>query len=330
MKEDLSARKDSDVRSIDSLSIIIPFYNEKDLLPETVRRCDRVLKRFGLEYEMILIDNCSSDGSSDWAYNLANSRKDISYVRFSRNFGPSVEASIEAGFERARGDAAVVVYSDLQDPPEIIPEMLAALRAGSDIAYGTRQSRRGDTPAFRFLSNTFYRMMTFLSESPTHGNSGDFVMVSRRVIDMLNSLPESARFFRGLVPWLGFRSSSIPYVREERKGGKSSTTFSSALGTAITGITSFSTKPLRLALILGIALAISSSVFLVIQLILWGAGAALPGFTTLISLGVLNLGVTTFLVSLVGEYVGIVLRETKHRPRFVVDYEVMATASLEK
>ena len=301
------------------ITAIVPFYNEKESLLEAVDRTREAIVQAGCSADILLIDNHSTDGSELVAMQLATSSPDVRHVRFTRNFGPSTEASIEAGLEFADGDAAVIVYSDLQDPPEYILEMVSLIRDGAEVAYGVRKTRSGDSWFFRLASRSFYAVFSRISDSPTFGNAGDFMMISRRVIDEIVALPETGRFFRGLVPWLGFRAESFEYHRVARKKGKSKTYFSHAFNTALNGFLSFSNAPLRLLLRAGLTIAVLSFLALCTQVALWFIGAPVPGLTTIISLGFLNLGLTTFSISLLGEYIGRLFIEVKKRPVFVVE-----------
>lgn len=301
------------------LSAVIPFFNERDNLAEVVERTRAAILASGCSGEILLVDNASNDGSEEVALSLVEDSDDVVLVRFTRNFGPSTEASIQAGLKYSTGDRAVIVYSDLQDPPEYIPEMMRILDSGAEVAYGNRKSRSGDGWLFILGSRIFYSLFGRLSESPTYGNVGDFMMISRRVIDTILSLPETGRFFRGLVPWLGFKAEKFDYHRDERKNGKSKTRLDHALNTAVTGFLSFSNLPLRVLLRFGVAIAVVSTFALVTQVFLWVVGSPVPGLTTIISLGFLNLGITTFSISLVGEYVGRTFIEVKQRPMYVVE-----------
>jgi len=304
------------------ISVIVPFYNEVDILEEAVLRIRSAISSTDADLELLLVDNRSDDGSFELAKQMCQLDSRLKLIRLSRNFGPMTEPSILAGLQNSVGDAVAIVYSDMQDPPEYIPEMYSKLCEGFDVAYGVRKSRSGDTLVFRLFSALFYKTLSRLSDSPTHGNSGDFIMMSRRVVDHLLSLDEVGRFTRALVPWIGFESAVVMYDRAARKTGRSKTRPLSALSTALLGITSFSQAPLRILLLFGFVTAALSVGALALQFFLWATGSPVPGLTTLIALALLNLGVVTFAISVVGEYVGRVMTEVKRRPLFIIDSKI--------
>ncbi|MEX2322715.1 MAG: glycosyltransferase family 2 protein [Acidimicrobiia bacterium] len=304
------------------ITVVIPIYNEVGTLSELLRRLNLV--REGLsdhELELVFVDNASDDGSGEEIARLAASDPSIRYVRFSRNFGPSVEASMTAGFRVARGDAVVVLYSDLQDPPELIPAMVEAWEQGADVAYGRQRRRQGESRTRRTAIRVFYRLMTRTSDSPMHTDSGDFRLVSRRVCMALLAMPERVRYTRGLISWLGFRQVPIEYDRQPRTAGRSKANFAAISRTALNAITSFSLRPLQLLTAAGFAIAAAASVGALAYFVLFIIGRTLPGVTTLALLLLFSIGVNMAAVGLIGEYVGRIYMEVKARPLYVIDEE---------
>lgn len=301
------------------LSVIMPFYNEASSIREAVNRCLELPLSDELDIEIIAVDNCSVDGSAEIVREMCAEDSRVKLIRFSRNFGPMVDPSIHAGLSFCQGDLAVIVYSDMQDPPETIPAFIEAISSGYDVAYGVRRSRRGDSFLFRIAARAFYFAFSRVSASPTYGNTGDFIMITRRVLDSLLSLPEGERFTRGLIPWLGYKAVQVPYDRVGRTQGRSKSNWYLALNAAIHGFVSFSRAPLRFLLLFGFSVGLISMIALAWQLGVWMSGQAVPGLPTLISLGFLNLGVITFVISVVGEYVGTIFSEVKKRPPYIID-----------
>jgi dolichol-phosphate mannosyltransferase len=302
------------------VSIIVPFYNEYQNLPLFSELLAHVLENLEHDWEVIYVDNCSIDESSDIARGLARKDSRIRYVRFSRNFGPSVEASINAGYRLCVGDAAIVVYSDLQDPPELIHQFIEKWEQGFDVVYGLQISRLGEPKWRKYSVKLFYKLLEKVSDAnQIPANAGDFRLISRKVIEVINHLPERSRYTRGLIAWAGFKSIGIEYHRSPRLHGKSSASFFAILSTAITAITSFSLKPLRILTLFGVLVtffALSLAMFYSIAFII---GSPLPGFTTLIVIGLLTLGLNMGALGLLGEYIGRINIEAKDRPLYIID-----------
>lgn len=304
------------------LSIIIPLYNEEVALPELFRRLNLCLVELPCKYELIFVDNCSEDASGSLITMRASEDARIKYIKFSRNFGPSVEASLAAGYSQSKGDAAIVLYSDLQDPPELIPEFVRLWLEGFDVVYGIQLRRKGEPLWRRLAVRMFYKIMTVLSDVPIVPNSGDFRLVSRRVIDVLNAFPERTRYNRGLISWVGYPSIGIPYSRDPRNSGKSQAGFFAIVRTAFTAITAFSVKPLRLLTGIGITISFFSLLMTFGLILQWLIGNPLPGLTTVMVLILLSLGINMAAIGIVGEYIGRIQLEVKRRPLYVIDTTV--------
>lgn len=301
------------------LSIIIPLYNEADSLPKLFERLDSVCQTLDVETEKILVDNCSDDLSAAICKQKTSDDDTYVYIRFSRNFGPAVDSSIAAGYEHATGDAALVLYSDLQDPPEVIPQFVAKWREGYDVVYGVRTVRHGEPMWRRISIKVFYRLMRKISDVAVPVDAGDFRLISRRVIDVLNHLDERARYTRGLISWVGFPQASISYKREPRFGGQSKANLFAITRTAMTAITSFSLGPLRLLTGIGLLISCASSLAIVASVLVAIFGQPLPGMTTLIVLNLFTLGVLMLSVGILGEYIGRIHTESKRRPLYIIE-----------
>lgn len=301
------------------ISIIIPLYNEEESLPKLFERLDAVCAELEVETEKILIDNCSDDLSPIICRQKVSEDESYTYIRFSRNFGPSVDASIAAGYALAAGDAAIVLYSDLQDPPEAIPEFVAKWRDGYDVVYGVQKMRHGEPLWRRLLVRIFYRLMARISDVSVPVDAGDFRLISRRVMDVLNNLGETARYTRGLISWIGFRQTSVVYERDPRSGGKSKANLLAIIRTALTAITSFSLGPLRLMTAIGAFVSGFSTIAIIGSIFIAIFGQPLPGMTTLVVLNLFILGLLMLSVGLLGEYIGRIHTESKKRPLYIID-----------
>ena len=301
------------------VSVVVPFFNEEKALPELMRRLDAVAESAEHDFEVILVDNASTDASREIVLDRCRANTSYRYIRFSRNFGPSVEASLSAGYRVASGDAVVVLYSDLQDPPELIPRLIEEWEAGADVVYGQQTARRGEPPWRRLAVRLFYRIMNRMSDSPVQLHAGDFRLISRRVKDVLNDLPETVRFTRALIPWIGFRQVEVPYVRNPRHSGASKANLSAISSTALTALTSFSLKPLQLVSSIGLVIAVFSVLGMVSYGIFFALGRTIPGVATIVILLFFSLGVNMVILGLIGAYVGRIFLEVKRRPLYVVE-----------
>lgn len=301
------------------LSVLVPVYNEQESIAQVVSECLEATKSANLDVEIVIIDNCSTDKTEKIVHEIATHDPRVKYIRFSRNFGPTVESSLAAGYRYCSGDAAIVIYSDLQDPPELIPEFVNLWRAGNDVVYGVQVQRKGEALWRRIAVKSFYRIMETSTDSPSLPNSGDFRLISRRVIDELNRMPERARFSRGLIAWLGFTSARVPYVRRPRISGKSKANVLAITRTAFTAITSFSLKPLRFLTGFGFLITFASALLMVWLALVALIGHPQPGLTTIACLSLLTLGLNMGALGLIGEYVGRIQLEVKQRPLYVIE-----------
>ncbi|PYX47556.1 MAG: glycosyltransferase [Acidobacteria bacterium] len=299
------------------ISVIVPCFNEDAVLLETTRRLTASLEEIGRPFEIIYVDDGSRDNTARILTEIHGSDSRIRVVRLSRNFGHQV--AISAGLEYARGAAVVLIDADLQDPPEVISEMVSLWKQGYDVVYGTRQNREGETAFKTVTAKWFYRLINQLSDIAIPLDSGDFRLLDRKVVDALLAMPERDRFMRGMVSWVGFRQGSVAYDRAPRHAGDSKYTLLKMARFAMDGILSFSIAPLRLASVLG---ALSSALALLGGVIAAGSGLIngrwMAGWGWVV-LSVLLLGGAQLLcLGILGEYLGRAYGENKRRPLYFV------------
>jgi glycosyltransferase involved in cell wall biosynthesis len=300
-----------------TLSVIVPVFNEEAVLPAFHRRLLAAVAVTVGGYEVLYVDDGSSDGSHRILRQLQAIDSHVGVLRLSRNFGK--EQAVSAGLHHVRGTVAVVIDADLQDPPELIPVMLAAWREGADVVNMRRRSRQGEHWLKRATALAFYRVINRLSEVPIPQDTGDFRLFSRRAINALNDLPERNRFMKGLFAWIGFPQTSIDYDREPRAAGQSKWRYWKLWNFALEGITGFSVAPLKVATYLGFATALwafgYATFFLAKTLVF---GDPIQGFPTLIVTVLLLGGLQLMATGVIGEYLGRLFLETKCRPLYLV------------
>jgi dolichol-phosphate mannosyltransferase len=308
------------------LSIIVPCFNEELVLRETNRRLLATAAQSGMDFEILYVDDGSVDGTADILRELHAADARVKVVRLSRNFGH--QFAITAGLEHVSGDAVVLIDADLQDPPEVILQMLARWNEGRwDVVYGTRIDREGESLFKLGTAKLFYRVINSLSDVAIPLDTGDFRLMDRKVVDALLSMPERDRFLRGMVSWLGFRQLALPYHRVARFAGTTKYPMKKMLRFAMDGILSFSVVPLRLATMIGLAASL---------LALLGSCAALGlrlwthhwvvGWTSLLLAGLFMGGVQLVCLGVVGEYVGRTYWEAKKRPLYLVQERLGVSA----
>jgi glycosyltransferase involved in cell wall biosynthesis len=307
---------------VKKISVISPFFNEEEGLSSFYDRTIKVLEKVKYDYELIYVDNCSVDNSVFVVLDQIKMNSRIKYIKMSRNFGPSVEASICAGLENCIGDAAIILYSDLQDPPEVIEEFVKHWEKGYDVVYGQQSKRKGDPIWRNLLVKSYYKVFAYLSDVKLPDNSGDFRLINRKVIDALNSIPEKSRYFRGLSSWVGFKSKAITYDREPRLSGRSTADLFSLTITAFSAITSFSVKPLRIITFLGFITLIVSSILTLILFINWFFSNSIPGLTSITILILVTSAINLFSLGIIGEYISRIQIEVKNRPVYLIDSKI--------
>jgi dolichol-phosphate mannosyltransferase len=301
-------------RTIGLLSVCAPVYDEEDLVEEFYARATSALAAF--EYELIVVNDGSADRTPEILDRLAESDPRLRVVHLSRNFGH--QAALTAGLEHARGDAVAMLDADLQDPPELISEMVERWQQGSDIVYMVRQERDGESWLKLITAHWFYRLFRKLAQVDLEPNSGDYRLLDRRALDALLSMGERDRFLRGMTVWVGFTQSAISYRRDPRYAGETKYPMRKMLRFSLDAIASFSHVPLQLATYLGFLF--SGVAFLAIPIVvaLRLAGSYLPGFGS-ITIAVLMLGgIQLIAIGVIGEYVGRIYDEVKRRPLYIV------------
>jgi transketolase len=302
------------------LTVIMPARNEEGNLPRAYDEVTAVLSGLPCDYEVIVIDNDSSDRTGELAAGLCSRDRRWRYVKFSRNF--SVEASITAGFRLARGDAALVLFSDLQDPPEVIPEFVRRWEEGHDVVYGLVRRRRGDPWWKAWSARLVYRLINALADVEIPANATDFRLLSRRAIDALNQLDERNRYLRGFAHWIGFRQCPVTYDRRPRTAGRSKAPLFYLLNFAVNAVTCFSTKPLQLFSYVGSLALLGTVALALVYLGCFLFSVTVPGFITVYLLSLANMAVLLLGFGTLGEYVGRIYIESKHRPLFLIEHTV--------
>lgn len=299
-------------------SIIAPIYNERESLPELYRRVSEVMDSTGEPWELVLVDDGSRDGSTDIIRDLAGRDSRVRPVIFARNFGHQI--AVTAGLDYSRGDAVVIIDADLQDPPEVILELIDKWREGYEVVYAVRAEREGETWFKKTTAAIFYRLIYSITDVKIPLDTGDFRLMDRKVVDVMNQMREHHRFLRGMSAWVGFRQIGVSYRRAARFAGETKYPFRKMLKLALNAITGFSYFPLQLATYMGfIAAGISIlAIPVVVVLRIIGQGAILGGqATTLIAVLFLG-GVQLISLGILGEYLGRVYDEVKGRPLYIV------------
>jgi dolichol-phosphate mannosyltransferase len=300
------------------LSIVVPCFNEEACLHTLHERLTAAARRtFGEHYEILLVNDGSRDRSWPMMRELSAADPHLVAVNLSRNHGHQL--ALTAGLDLCRGDVILVIDADLQDPPELLADMLDTMRReDADVVYGVRKSRAGETPFKRATAHGFYRLLARATEVDIPLDAGDFRLISRRALDVLLAMPEQARFIRGMVAWIGFRQVPILYDRDERFAGETKYPLRKMLRFAFDALTGFSSAPLKLASHAGLALSVGSVLIVLYILYAWLAGRSIQGWTSLMLVVVVLGAVQMFVLALMGEYIGRLYNEAKRRPLYIV------------
>ncbi len=314
-----------------TVCVVVPVYNEEAVLPKLWQRLTAVADATpDYAFRFVFVDDGSHDRSHSVVAAMALADARVTAIKLSRNFGK--EAAMTAGLDHARGDWVVVIDADLQDPPELIPDLLAKAREGYDVVYARRHVRRGETWQKKFFAHLFYRLMSALNpEFQIPSDTGDYRVMSARAVQAVNTLRESHRFMKGIFAWVGFPSAELLYDRDPRRGGASKFNFLKLMNLAIDGITSFSTAPLRIATYMGLIVSVIAFLFaiiIVIKTLIHGDPVA--GFPTLVTSILFIGGVQLLCLGIIGEYVGRIYGESKQRPLYLVEQRVGQEASSEQ
>jgi dolichol-phosphate mannosyltransferase len=296
------------------LSVVAPVYNEQELVEAFVERSCTALADYS--FELVLVDDGSSDATPQLLDRLADGDPRLRVVHLSRNFGH--QAALTAGLEHAAGDVVAMIDADLQDPPEVIPQMVERWAAGADVVYAVREGRPGETAFKLATASWFYRLFNKLTQVDLEPNSGDFRLLDRRALDALLSMTERSRFLRGMIVWVGFTQTAVFYEREARAAGETKYTLRKMLRFSLDAIASFSHLPLQLAIYVGLLSAGIAFVAIPVVVGLHFAGSYLPGFATITIVILLIGGIQLIALGVIGEYVGRIYDEVKHRPLYIV------------
>ncbi len=303
-------------RSRPELSLVIPIYNEEEVLPTLDARLKELITTVGVDTEVVFIDDGSKDSSLELLRGLAAAEPRYRVVAFARNFGH--QRAITAGMDAARGKAIVVMDADLQDPPEVVRDMLAKHREGYDVVFGKRRTREGETWFKLFSAKLFYRLFRAMIPIEVPLDTGDFRLMSRRVVLTMRGLRETHRFVRGLVAWVGFKQTAVEYDRAARAAGETKYPLKKMIAFAIDGIASFSVLPLRAATYLGVLVGTASVLYGIAAVITHLVGATVPGWTTTVVLVSFLFSVQFLMMGVLGEYVGRIYEQVKGRPLYIV------------
>lgn len=300
------------------LSVVVPVYNEAPVLRALTDRLVPVLEDTGCSWELVLVNDGSRDDTWALMQELRAAEPRLTLINLSRNFGHQL--AITAGMDLARGEAVVVMDADLQDPPEVLHDMLAKWREGYDVVYGVRTRRNAESLFKRASASVFYRLLGKMTPIDIPVDTGDFRLLSRRALDDLKRMPERARYVRGMVSWLGYKQVGVEFEREARHAGTTKYPPRKMLAFAVDGMVSFSTVPLRLATTLGFVMACSAILYslYVMVLKLW-VGTAIPGWTSTIAVVVFIGSAQLICLGIIGEYVGRIYDEVKARPLYFID-----------
>ncbi len=303
------------------ISIVVPLYNEEEVIGESYNRLTTVMQSIEEDYELIFINDGSRDRTAFLAAEIAEKDKHVRLVCFSRNFGHQI--AITAGMDYARGDAVVIIDADLQDPPEVIPQMVEKWKEGYHVVYGKRTKRHGETIFKKVTAKVFYRFLQRMTQVDIPTDTGDFRLIDRKVCDTMKRLGERNRYVRGLVSWVGYKQYALEYVRDERFAGETKYPLKKMLRLAMDGIASFSYKPLKLATLVGFMLSGLSFLYLLFVLIQKLCGfPTVAGWASILAVQLFFNGVVLIILGIMGSYIGRIYEECKERPLYIVQEEI--------
>lgn len=300
-----------------TLSIVVPVFNEEEVITESYKRLKEVMDKLNKSYEIIFINDGCRDKTPVIIEEICKRDKNIKLVNFSRNFGHQI--AISAGMDKAEGEAIVVIDADLQDPPEIIPLMVDKWKEGYEVVYGKRSKRKGETIFKKLTAALFYRFISAMTPFHIPLDVGDFRLIDRKVCNIMKNIHEKNRFIRGLVSWTGFSQTAVEYIREERFAGKTKYTLKKMIRFATDAIVSFSYKPLKIATTLGVLFSLAGFIYLVY--VLYEAiilKNTIRGWASSISITLIFNGITLIILGIIGEYIGRIYDESKNRPLYII------------
>jgi len=298
-------------------SVVVPVYNEEEVVSVSYKRLTDVMESMQEDYEIIFINDGSRDNTAQIIANIIQEDKNVRLLNFSRNFGHM--PAITAGMQYAKGDAIIIIDADLQDPPEVLPDMAALWKEGYDVVYGKRKERKGESFFKEWSASWFYRLINSMVSIDLPVDTGEFRIIDRKVCDAVNRLPERHRYMRGLVSWVGFRQTAYEYVRVERYAGTTKYPLRKMLSFAMDAITALSYKPLKLATSLGFIISLLSFIYMLV--ILWQTlftDTTITGWASTIGIVLFTQGIVLMILGLMGEYIGRIFEEIKNRPVYIV------------
>ncbi|HPJ76758.1 MAG TPA: glycosyltransferase family 2 protein [Clostridia bacterium] len=302
-------------------SLVIPLYNEEEVIHECIKRVTNVMHNNEFDYEIIFVNDGSSDSTEEIVKQYCDKDKHLKLISFSRNFGH--QTAISAGMDNAEGDAIIVMDADLQDPPEVVLKLIEKYEEGFDVVYAIRSKRKGESFFKKISVKMFYRFLKNMCEVDIPVDTGDFRLISRQVCDVLKGLTERNRYVRGLVSWVGFKQTGIYYEREERYAGKTKYPLKKMLKLSVDGITSFSTKPLKLTKWIGIFMAAVGFIYAIIVIIqkLVGIQMQTGWASTMVTILLIG-GIQLIMLGITGEYIARIFDESKNRPLYIIKEKV--------
>lgn len=308
---------------MNKISIVIPMYCEEEVVQECYNRIIEVFKSIeNYEYELVCVDDGSKDKTLEILNSIAEKDKNVKIISFSRNFGH--QCAVTAGLRYASGDAVVIIDADLQDPPELIPKMIKMWEQGSDVIYGKRKTREGESKFKLLTAKMFYKTLNALSDVDIPKDTGDFRLVDKKIVDVINSLPEHNKFLRGLFSWVGLEQEALEYERKERFAGKTKYPFRKMIRLASDGIISFSTKPLKSVGGLGIFSIIISFIILIYSILsfIFKWNSLTPGWTSIMITITFFSGIILLSLWMIGEYIARIYDESKGRPQYIISKKI--------
>ncbi len=308
-----------------TISIVVPVFNEEEVITESYQRLKLVMDKHNESYEIIFVNDGCKDRTPGIIEEICKTDKNIKLINFSRNFGHQI--AISAGMDKAEGEAVVVIDADLQDPPEIIPLMIEKWREGFEVVYGKRSKRKGETLFKKLTAAIFYRFISAMTPFHIPLDVGDFRLIDRKVCNVMKDIHERNRFIRGLVSWTGFSQAAVEYVREERFAGTTKYTLRKMIRFATDAIVSFSYKPLKIATTLGILFSLAGFLYLIY--VLYEAIVlknTIKGWASSISITLIFNGITLIILGIIGEYIGRIYDESKNRPLYIIKNSINFSA----
>ncbi len=303
--------------SLCELSVVVPCHNESGNLETLHARVAAVCRPITDDFELVLVDDGSTDATWEGIVRLSEADRHVVGVKLSRNHGHQL--ALTAGLHICRGQRILIIDADLQDPPELLPEMMRMMNGGAEVVYGQRRKREGEGPLKKATAALFYRLIRWLSDVPIPTDTGDFRLMSRRALDVLLSMPERSRFIRGMVSWIGFRQVPLLYDRAPRFAGRTNYNYPKMIRFALDAITGFSIRPLILASLAGVFFALLSLVVVVYALVSWLFFSTVTGWTSLIAVVAALGSVQLFVLGIFGEYLGRLAMQSQGRPLFIIE-----------